>query len=75
MNYEANTLLKHSVVNSEKLCSKKEYLSIILLCSRGFLLPTNVNSIVSEVPLLEWGSINLHNGTLHKGLCPHKLIV
>ena len=27
------------------------------------------------VPLLEWGSINLHNGTLHKGLGPHKLIV
>jgi hypothetical protein len=39
------------------------------------LLPTDVHSIVSEVPLLEWSSINLYNGALHKSLSPHKLIV
>jgi len=50
------------------------YLSF-LLCSCGFLLPANVNTIVLEIPLLERRSINLNNGTLHQSLSTNQFIV
>ncbi len=63
------------------LCGSSSNLSLLPLsrfllgsCS-SFLLPTDIDSIMSQVPLLEGGSINLHNGILDKGLSPHKLIV
>ncbi|RWR87163.1 hypothetical protein CKAN_01609800 [Cinnamomum micranthum f. kanehirae] len=50
------------------------YLSSFLLDCRSLLLPTNVNTIVLKIPLLERCSVYLNNGTLHQSLCPYKLI-
>lgn len=47
--------------------------SFLLSCS--LLLPTNINTIMLQVPLLKRGSINLNNCTLHQGLSPNKLII
>lgn len=52
-----------------------------LLFFRGFssffyiFLKTNLDTIVSFVPLAEWSSINEHNSTLHKSLSTHKFVV
>lgn len=54
------------------MCFK--YLSSILL-SGPLLLPTNVSTIMLEVPLFKWCSINLNNCTLDQCLCTNKFIV
>ena len=32
------------------------------------------NAILLQVPLLEWLTIDLHNGILEQGLCSHQLV-
>ncbi|RWR79919.1 hypothetical protein CKAN_00852200 [Cinnamomum micranthum f. kanehirae] len=49
--------------------------SITLLSLRSLFLPADVNTIMLQVPLPEWSSINLNNGTFHQCLCPNKLIL
>lgn len=45
------------------------------LDGRGALLHvTEVHTIVAFIPVTEGGSINLHNGTLHQGLCTDELV-
>lgn len=39
--------------------------------SPQLLLQADLKPIVLAVPLLERGSINLHNGILHQRLCAH----
>lgn len=61
------------------MISSKTHLAFLLCRSSSssllLFLAANVNTIVLEVPLLEWGSINLNYGTLNERLGADELVV